>query len=328
MYLTSKELGRVAGELVDSDDCPDEKFNPEKQVRVCSIDLRVSNFFWRTKRIRGALDLRGHDIFEISPRRFWSKEIVQNGGAIKLRPGEMLLGRTSECIRMPDDLVGKISTRSSYARLGISTACNCDLVNPGYVGHVPLEIINHSPNVVMIPPYLPMCQLFIMRLDGEVEDNYSSDKYNSKYMNDDGGPSQWWRDDLVKRISERDQGNELTAAALSGLRESFDKINDDGLYRLDKLIAKEKFSSSDELISRFSKKEKWGRVRYKTKKYIFCLPAAGLALRSYSIVSDKWNSFSAITDFDIFTFFLSGFSLLLASYYQVAKEPIFYDDID
>ncbi len=45
-----------------------------------------------------------------------------------------------EKITIPKELVGKINTRNSYAILGMSTALNWNLVNPGYTGHIPLEI--------------------------------------------------------------------------------------------------------------------------------------------------------------------------------------------
>lgn len=257
MYLTNSELKKLRDQIIE---CPNQahSFEDEKQIKVCSYDIRVGNIFWRMKKQSHPINLGTKLIFEISPTRLWGKKPieVEDGGCIKIKPGEMILGQTYERISIPKNLVGKITVRSSYARIGLWTACNCDLINPGYEGHVPLELINTSPNTILIYPYLPLCQIFIMKLDGKVDSSYNSKKYNSKYQDDHGGPSYWWRDELVDKISKNALNTQISDNAIKSLTEKFKKIDDKCLYRLEKFISNQHFPNSNVLLSSFSEKEK------------------------------------------------------------------------
>ncbi|MBD3653870.1 dCTP deaminase [Kangiella sp.] len=266
MYLSNIELKKVVEKVISDVENTEHKFEPDSQIKVCSIDIRVSNIFWVMTKQARAIDLSSRYIFEISPTRLWKRRVIEDSGYIKLKPGEMILGRTHEKISMPDKYVGKINTRSSYARLGLSTACNCDLINPGYSGHVPLELINSTPNVMYIRPYLPLCQVFIMPVYGEIDDSYNSEKYESKYIDDEGEPSVWWRDALVKKLSLNVFKNQLESKAINSLRKKFKEIDDNGLFRLEKFMDEQTFSDSTDLIEKFSRSEKNKYNWYKTRR--------------------------------------------------------------
>ena len=293
MYLTNRELKKLRHNIIV--DCPNSShpFDDEKQIKVCSYDIRVGNIFWKMRKQRHPVNLGSKLIFEISPTRIWGKKpiIVEDGGCIELKPGEMILGQTYEKISIPNHLVGKITVRSSYARLGLWTACNCDLINPGYVGHVPLELINTSPNKLLIYPYLPLCQIFIMELNGDIDSSYNSAKYNSKYQDDEGGPSYWWRDELVEKISTTCLTNIISDSTLHKLIGKFKNIDDKCLYRLEQFISNNKFNNSNELLQSFSskeiKKERWHSTRRNLSLWAF--PSLLLVLLGAYFTSLKVN---------------------------------------
>ncbi len=62
---------------------------------------------------------------------------------------------------------------------------------------MPLQLYNAGEYPIVITPYLPLCQLMLIPLSGLPERSYGEPELESKYINDDGGPSLWWRDRLV-----------------------------------------------------------------------------------------------------------------------------------
>jgi len=327
MYLTHTELLKIHKQVIFGDNRPNHKFDPSKQIRVCSIDIRVDNIFWVTKKRRQPINLGATKIFEVSPRRLWKKVKIEDNGSIKLKPGDMILGRTCEKINMPNNLVGKINTRSSYARLGISTACNCDLINPGYEGYVPLEITNTTPNTFLIHPYLPLCQIFIMELSGDIDSSYSSEKYKSKYMDDDGGPSVWWRDELVLKISKQVLKTQISNNAIDELRDKFENIDDNGLYRLEQFIESKQFDNSEELLNGFkgseNKRHKWYRNRRTVSLWAFPTFVVLFLLQLQTNILPDNKSIDVIT-YIILGITIAGFFPFL--WYSFKTKVRFYND--
>jgi deoxycytidine triphosphate deaminase len=76
------------------------------------------------------------------PRRHWRKILLGAGESIKLRPGEMILGRTFEAFSIPRSCAGKLEGRSSFARMGLAIHCSADFINPAWRGRMPLQLTN------------------------------------------------------------------------------------------------------------------------------------------------------------------------------------------
>lgn len=208
MYLSAESLLAKLPELDFQTHNGEHPFRQDEQLQPASIDLKLSNVFW-VPHSRRALDLKKATIMEISPRRYWKKRTLSEGEHIKLLPGQMLLGRVHEIFTVLSGCAGKIEGRSSYARLGLSVHCTGDFVNPGYRGSMPLQLVNHNPFPVVIYPYVPLCQLVLIKLDSTTGVKYGSDDVQSKYKNDDGGPSCWWRDRQIKRLRENMKAHDL-----------------------------------------------------------------------------------------------------------------------
>src|SRR5215218_9559628 len=59
-----------------------------------------------------------------------------------LHPGEFVLGSTLERVRLPDDLVARLEGKSSLGRLGLLIHSTAGFIDPGWDGHVTLELSN------------------------------------------------------------------------------------------------------------------------------------------------------------------------------------------
>lgn len=212
MYLSDRDLRAALDQLEISTDHPDHRFEPDEQIQPCSIDLRLSNIFWKRRKthwlrrrlkLGPTVDLRRSHVEEIDPRREWRRVGLTDGESMTIWPGQVLMGRIYERFRIPDDLAGKVEGRSSYARIGLAVHCTGDFINPGWDGFMPLQLYNASPFPIKILPYLPICQLMLIRLSSPPERTYGDEELASKYVNDDGGPSYWWRDKNVERLHMR-----------------------------------------------------------------------------------------------------------------------------
>ena len=206
MYLSDNEITNRLEDInieCDKSTCDYDCIN---NIQPASIDLCLSNVFWEPIK-KNTIDLRKSSLLELSPRRYWKKRILRESESITLKPGKLLLGRLASKLTIPNDCAGKIVGRSSFARLGLTIHCTGNFINPGYRGHMPLQLYNHSPNPIKIFPYIPICQVIFIKLSSTPQKLYGVDELYSKYMDDDGGPSYWWRDkriqSLQKAFSER-----------------------------------------------------------------------------------------------------------------------------
>jgi deoxycytidine triphosphate deaminase len=201
MYLSDTKISDLLPHLGIVTDTG-RPFRPDEQVQPCSIDLTLSPVFWRS-RGGGTVDLRRSQLQELSPRHNWRRVILDEGESILVRPGELLLGRTSEKFSMPPGFAGNLHGRSSFARLGLMVHCTGGFVNPGWRGHMPLQLVNLSSSPIRLVPGIPICQLSVIEVNASSGRVYGQKELQSKYMDDDGGPSYWWRDDRIRRLQDR-----------------------------------------------------------------------------------------------------------------------------
>ena len=200
MYLADRDIKLLLPEIGFETDDPAHSFVPDDQIQPSSVDLRLDSTFWVQISTR-AIDLRRSKLLELSPRRHWSKRRLHWGESITLKPGQMLLGRTFEKFTIPRVFAGKIEGRSSFSRMGLAVHCTGDFINPGYRGRMPLEIINFGKSPVRLFPLIPICQLIFIRLSSQAEVPYG-EALSNKYMDDDGGPSYWWRDKRIRQLHD------------------------------------------------------------------------------------------------------------------------------
>ena len=115
-----------------------------------------------------------------------------------IHPGEFVLGRTEEFVRLPGDVVARIEGKSSLGRLGLIVHATAGFVDPGFAGSLTLEITNFNSVPIVLRPGLPIAQLSFMTLDTEAERPYGHPELGSHYHGQveatesryEGGPAQ------------------------------------------------------------------------------------------------------------------------------------------
>lgn len=268
MYLSDREIKALLDDMEIEGPVEAHPFEAG-QVQPCSIDLRVSDVFWKPSR-RGriasrlrrrrsyAIDLRHSKAHDLDPRRDWKKIELGEGDVTTIRPGEVLMARIYERFRVPPGYAGKVEGRSSFARLGLAIHCTGDFINPGWHGYMPLQLFNAGPYPIRITPYLDVCQLMLIKLSSPSERNYGDEELQSKYINDDGGPSLWWRDRRVKRLQKRLGEVHATERLQQEIIDRVRFTNNDVLDRFDDFVANSRISevgNAAELLDDFAKAE-------------------------------------------------------------------------
>src|SRR5690625_7927548 len=67
---------------------------------------------------------------------------VPEGESFVLHPGEFVLAATLEKFTLPNDLAGRLEGKSSLGRLGLLTHSTAGFIDPGFSGHITLELSN------------------------------------------------------------------------------------------------------------------------------------------------------------------------------------------
>jgi dCTP deaminase len=119
---------------------------------------------------------------------------VRLGGDLVLPPGGFILGATLERFAMPDDLLGIVHDKSTWARLGL--ALQNTVIEPGWEGYLTLELTNHSTprrwwqfwlphdyHVIRIVSGTAIAQIIFHVTDRPVEK-----AYDGKYHHQKAGP--------------------------------------------------------------------------------------------------------------------------------------------
>jgi dCTP deaminase len=103
-----------------------------------------------------------------------------------LHPGEFVLGSTYEVISLPEDIAGRLEGKSSLGRLGLLTHSTAGFIDPGFSGHVTLELSNVANLPIMLWPGMKVGQLCLFRLSSPAEHPYGSEIYGSRYQGQRG----------------------------------------------------------------------------------------------------------------------------------------------
>ena len=92
-----------------------------------------------------------------------------------LHPGEFVLGSTLEVVSLPDDLAGRLEGKSSLGRLGLLTHSTAGFIDPGFSGHITLELSNVATLPIKLFPGMKIGQLCLFRLSSPADHPYGSD---------------------------------------------------------------------------------------------------------------------------------------------------------
>ena len=150
-------------------------------LQPSSIDVRLDRFF----RV-----FDNHKYPHIDPAADQSdltREVeVASDEAFILHPGEFVLGSTYEVVSLPGDIAARVEGKSSLGRLGLLTHATAGFVDPGFSGHVTLELANVATLPIKLYPGMKIGQFCFFRLTSPSEHPYGSAKYGSRYQGQRG----------------------------------------------------------------------------------------------------------------------------------------------
>jgi dCTP deaminase len=157
-----------------------EPFDPSG-VQPSSVDLHVDRYFRTFHNAR-------HPYIDVKKPMEGLTELVEvsEDDAFILHPGEFVLGSTREYVRLPDDLVARLEGKSSLGRLGLLIHSTAGYVDPGFEGHLTLELSNVANLPITIYPGMRIGQISFFRLSSPADKPYGSKGVGSKYQGQRG----------------------------------------------------------------------------------------------------------------------------------------------
>ena len=103
-----------------------------------------------------------------------------------LHPGEFVLSSTFEQVRLPDDIAARLEGKSSLGRLGLLTHSTAGFIDPGFEGHVTLELSNVATLPIRLWPGMKIGQLCFFKLSSTAERPYGAGATYSRYLGQRG----------------------------------------------------------------------------------------------------------------------------------------------
>jgi dCTP deaminase len=158
-------------------------------LQPSSVDVRVDRFFRVFHNAR-------YPFIDVKQPQEELTELVEVEGETPfiLHPGEFVLGSTLERVRLPDDLVARLEGKSSLGRLGLLIHSTAGFIDPGWDGHVTLELSNVANLPITIYYGMKIGQLSFVQLSEPAAVPYGSGELGSKYQGQQGPtPSRYWR---------------------------------------------------------------------------------------------------------------------------------------
>jgi dCTP deaminase len=191
MVLSDRTIRRLIAEgLIEIDPYDESLLQPS------SVDVRVDRYFRVFHNAR-------YPYIDVKEPQEDLTELVQvdDESPFILHPGEFVLASTLERIRLPDDLVARLEGKSSLGRLGLLIHSTAGFIDPGWDGHVTLELSNVANLPITIYYGMKIGQLSFVKLSEPAETPYGAGELGSKYQGQEGPtPSRYWQNFSRERV--------------------------------------------------------------------------------------------------------------------------------
>ena len=153
----------------------------EDALQPASLDIRLDREFRVFRQHRKAyIDVREpvEGLTEL--------ETVEPDQAFVLHPGEFVLGSTLERVQLGDDIVARVEGKSSLGRLGLLVHATAGYVDPGWDGHLTMELSNVSNLPIRLYFEMKIGQLSFAELTTAADRPYGAPGLGSKYQGQTG----------------------------------------------------------------------------------------------------------------------------------------------
>lgn len=176
MLLSDKDiLAAVADSKIKLD-----PWDPQ-MVQPSSIDIHLDRYFRLFNNHR-------YDVIDpaVDQPELTTLIEVSADDAFVLHPGEFVLGSTFEQVTLANNVAARLEGKSSLGRLGLLTHSTAGFIDPGFSGHVTLELSNTATMPIRLYPGMKVGQLCFFKLSSESERPYGQGATHSRYQGQRG----------------------------------------------------------------------------------------------------------------------------------------------
>jgi len=168
-------------------------------VQPASVDVRLDRYF----RV-----FDNHKYHSIDPSQDQSDLTrlveVPPSEAFILHPGDFVLGSTYEVVTLADSISSRVEGKSSLGRLGLLTHATAGFIDPGFSGHITLELSNVATLPITLWPGMKIGQLCFFEMSSPVQNPYGSATAGSHYQGQRGPtPSRSYLSFSVTDVGEK-----------------------------------------------------------------------------------------------------------------------------
>lgn len=153
----------------------------DEMIQPSSVDIRLDRFF-------RLFDNHKYPVIDPSlPQPELTRLVeVAPDESFMLHPGEFVLASTLETITLGDDIAARLEGKSSLGRLGLLTHSTAGFIDPGFSGHVTLELSNMATLPMTLWPGMKIGQLCYFNLSSPAEKPYGAGATGSRYLGQRG----------------------------------------------------------------------------------------------------------------------------------------------
>lgn len=176
MLLSDRDIAKLcASEEIEID--PYDR----QMIQPASIDVRLDRYF-------RLFDNHKYSVIDPALPQDDLTHLVDVGQSAPfvLHPGEFVLGSTLERVRLAENLAARLEGKSSLGRLGLLTHSTAGFIDPGFNGHVTLELSNTATMPILLYPGMKIGQLCFFQLSSSAEKPYGSKERGSRYQGQRG----------------------------------------------------------------------------------------------------------------------------------------------
>jgi dCTP deaminase len=163
-------------------------------IQPASVDLHLDKklLVFKPQRLPAYIDVR-RNLDHLN-------ELVKldENNAFLLNPGEFVLVSTLESITLPDDIVGRLEGKSSLGRIGLLIHSTAGYVDPGWQGHLTIELSNIAKLPITLYYKMKIGQISFLRLTTPAERLYGAAELGSKYQGQTEPTASKYYEDVVR----------------------------------------------------------------------------------------------------------------------------------
>lgn len=152
-----------------------------EMVQPSSVDVRIDRYF-------RLFDNHKYPVIDPAQEQPELTRLVEVpvGEPFVLHPGEFVLASTYEVVTLGDDVAARLEGKSSLGRLGLLTHSTAGFIDPGFSGHVTLELSNVATLPIMLWPGMKIGQLCFFALSSPAQTPYGQSTLGSRYQGQRG----------------------------------------------------------------------------------------------------------------------------------------------